>query len=438
MKKIKLFTLMILCCAYSKAQTNLMLGYNGDFENGLTGWTWYEVPNHIGSVFELTSDAAHGTHAAKITFVPLPALLPSDFARALDDVADAVKISGNKFYSNKVMLKSDAATAGKIVQVVYAFFTGPNYQGMISQTADYVPLTTTYTEFSKNIFAPANAAYMCFRFNLVDQNGTMEAGTLFVDNCQIYEIKGDIDWVQNGNFEDGTTSFWNFDELGATGPPVANSQSYFDVNDLDPHTGNYSSEIIWSGSTDVRDVVFYQYLPVHEAKTYTGKLWAKSISGPLKLKVTPTFWNGNIFTETDELLSLTDTYTEFTFTRTAPAGATSMGYNIRCLNANGTARPNTDAITFIDDIQWVESSSTALKSVNTVKCSLYPNPASDIIHIEAEQGIKSASIYNISGQKVNSFSSKFSDINVANLRPGIYYVKLKAEIGDATLKLMIK
>lgn len=68
MKTHTIVLAIILSLTYANAQTNIMAYFNGDFENGLTNWRLFEVPNSLGSTAEITSDAICGTHAVKITF----------------------------------------------------------------------------------------------------------------------------------------------------------------------------------------------------------------------------------------------------------------------------------------------------------------------------------------------------------------------------------
>ena len=65
---------------------------------------------------------------------------------------------------------------------------------------------------------------------------------------------------------------------------------------------------------------------------------------------------------------------------------------------------------------------------------LYPNPASNDIHISSNERIEEVRIYNINGQQTIAISQQLSanscTINIANLNSGIYIVKINTEKGN--------
>ena len=65
---------------------------------------------------------------------------------------------------------------------------------------------------------------------------------------------------------------------------------------------------------------------------------------------------------------------------------------------------------------------------------LYPNPAADIIHIQAE-GLQTASVYDINGRLCLS-SGASATIDVSALKAGMYFVNIITESGNTTYKLI--
>ncbi len=55
--------------------------------------------------------------------------------------------------------------------------------------------------------------------------------------------------------------------------------------------------------------------------------------------------------------------------------------------------------------------------------TLYPNPAKDVLNLDV-QNIKSISIYNSIGQKENEYSYTDKQINISNLKKGIYILSV--------------
>ena len=70
--------------------------------------------------------------------------------------------------------------------------------------------------------------------------------------------------------------------------------------------------------------------------------------------------------------------------------------------------------------------------------SLYPNPAKDILNIQAKQGtaINSIEIYNQLGQVVMAVTNSVNAIDVSSLASGTYFVKINSEKGSANAKFV--
>jgi hypothetical protein len=70
--------------------------------------------------------------------------------------------------------------------------------------------------------------------------------------------------------------------------------------------------------------------------------------------------------------------------------------------------------------------------------TLYPNPAKDVLNIQAKQGlaINSIEIYNQLGQIVMATTNDINSIDVANLASGTYFVKVNTDKGSANAKFV--
>ncbi|MBB6324468.1 hypothetical protein FHS59_000083 [Algoriphagus iocasae] len=68
---------------------------------------------------------------------------------------------------------------------------------------------------------------------------------------------------------------------------------------------------------------------------------------------------------------------------------------------------------------------------------IYPNPATDKLTIElsGDINIHQIDIYNISGQKVQS-SAQIGELNISELKQGIYLINLKTSEGNMTSKFV--
>lgn len=77
------------------------------------------------------------------------------------------------------------------------------------------------------------------------------------------------------------------------------------------------------------------------------------------------------------------------------------------------------------DNLYLHKNTLSTSSFGASNIKMYPNPASTILNINAQETIENVSIYNLLGQKVISVSPKSLEVtlDVANLQAGIYVVK---------------
>ena len=60
------------------------------------------------------------------------------------------------------------------------------------------------------------------------------------------------------------------------------------------------------------------------------------------------------------------------------------------------------------------------------KINIFPNPTSDILHIEIpNQSIQKIDVYDITGKHLKEFIT--ADIDMSNLKQGIYYIKISTK-----------
>jgi hypothetical protein len=407
MKKSILFLAFFFCISVAQAQTNILANYNGDFESGLTNWRFFEVPNSIGSTAVITSTAISGTKAVKVTNVAIDGTVAD---RGFDNWNAHPPVTGGEVYNLKAFLRSDHFT-GLTAEILLGFFDAGG--AVVGQQSSFVSLTSTYTEYSIQEVAPTNATSCFIAFRLRNATGLL-AGSLYIDNVQLYHQK-------------------SLDEIST-----------------DAHSGNYAAKITWGMDSLISDIVFDQLATVSPGVTYTYKAWAKSLSDPFVLEVYATFMDAteNIKMEVaDQSWVLTNEYTEHSYILpTTPNGTTKVEIGFRALNVNGTRWPSTTVASLIDDVQLVIqpagetniASINTITSLNTIKCILFPNPATSITNIVSDKSIKSASIYSLTGQKVKDIRGDFSNINVSNLSSGIYSVKMLTEGGESTQELVVK
>ena len=68
-----------------------------------------------------------------------------------------------------------------------------------------------------------------------------------------------------------------------------------------------------------------------------------------------------------------------------------------------------------------------VENVAAAATRVYPNPATDVVNVEAAEAIESIAVFNISGAMVNASSNvngNNATINVSELASGIYFVRI--------------
>ena len=71
------------------------------------------------------------------------------------------------------------------------------------------------------------------------------------------------------------------------------------------------------------------------------------------------------------------------------------------------------------------------------EAKVYPNPAKNMLHVEGA-GITQVEVFNIMGQSVLRIGENFEAIDISCLQNGVYFVRLKTNNGEKTLKLGIE
>lgn len=79
----------------------------------------------------------------------------------------------------------------------------------------------------------------------------------------------------------------------------------------------------------------------------------------------------------------------------------------------------------------------AVSDVNKKSVSVYPNPFTDVLNISDVKGVKSISVNDISGREVKSLAPA-AELNLSNLKTGLYIVNLKMEDGSVKTFKAIK
>jgi hypothetical protein len=96
---------------------------------------------------------------------------------------------------------------------------------------------------------------------------------------------------------------------------------------------------------------------------------------------------------------------------------------------------------FFDDFKEGEGEPSTVKSLSSLEFNVYPNPVTDVLHVDAEGEIHEISIQNILGQQIlrsGNIRSNAIDLNISELRSGIYFIRVTGEDGSTSARNFMK
>jgi Secretion system C-terminal sorting domain len=256
---------------------------------------------------------------------------------------------------------------------------------------------------------------------------------------------GSIGWFQGG----GSTASPTFPGFngGANG--------YIGCNFNSTTGSNTISNWLISPSIDVQngDVVsFYTRKTTNPATPTTMNTFADRLefrySENGDFTVNPAGGNTNVgeFTNialtinpTLALIGYPDTWTQYTYTMTGLPGITSVKFAFRYwVTLGGPTGANSDYIGI--DAFSVDRPVMATELFFTKNFIVFPNPANNVINVLSKNAttITQIQITDINGRVVKNLADKLvtSEVNIADLTAGVYFVKVTSDLGSGTTKIV--
>lgn len=106
----------------------------------------------------------------------------------------------------------------------------------------------------------------------------------------------------------------------------------------------------------------------------------------------------------------------------------------------GTSSDLVSDIVYFDNMYFSVNPGTVLSTTSNeiATFSMYPNPANDLVTIDAKSNIDSVSVYNLLGQEVMISTPKSAQatLDISNLNAGVYLVKTTTQGKTATSRLI--
>jgi hypothetical protein len=314
--------------------------------------------------------------------------------------------------------------------------------------------------FKKQNFNPFYmilAFFLCFNYgwsqtNLV-QNSACEDHTFDVnDNADAFDMTPNSD-IDDGSDNSPYRAIWNNSDLDSwlftnCGDDSEQPGSTSDGNKFGPKAGLGRGVKLSEACRRL-----YQVISVTPGTNYTFFIDSRSEAASVpsdvfilneEITTEVGLENGAADTRVDAYMmisndfnaskssSTSDTFTTTTFTFTATA-------NIAVIYVRASAAIDSSNEVFYDNIEVYETASLSTKDILAKKIKLFPNPANDYITVLTNNvQISSVEMYSVLGKKVLSIKTLNNNrLNVSNLSNGIYFMKINAEGGSSTRKIVI-
>lgn len=185
-----------------------------------------------------------------------------------------------------------------------------------------------------------------------------------------------------------------------------------------------------------------QDIPVVAGDSYTFSYWFKDESDNAKGRHWAS-WRADSAQLDDnsdvlqpDFFVNTDGWQQVTYTFNAPATATAFRLDFRVYQ-EATGADSGEII--YDNVEFYSNETASVKQNNIAGLKMYPNPVTGgTLNITSNANtVKTVAIYDVLGKQVVNTTTN-STVNVANLKAGVYIVKITEEGKTATRKLIVK
>jgi len=135
----------------------------------------------------------------------------------------------------------------------------------------------------------------------------------------------------------------------------------------------------------------------------------------------------------------TSAYSTFKQTILIPAGSEHAGKNLIVeLDNIAYDDGNDDGWAEVEFVSLVKEVTSGIPTNGLNGLTLYPNPASSVLHFEGDAGVSRVEIYSILGSMVKSLAGNdITQVNVGELAPGLYVISLTTKQGVVNHKVQI-
>lgn len=204
------------------------------------------------------------------------------------------------------------------------------------------------------------------------------------------------------------------------------------------HGGTYSLKIVAGSRRDLT-----QNASIEPGESYTISLWYYVESGDGSDARIWSYWLNGTSTVSDgstdaqlrgpnnSYLSSNASWQQYTTTVTAPAGVDGFRFELRTY---------TGSTVYYDDLSFIDNNTLSVKNNQIEGFSMYPNPTSlGYVNVSSKSNSElSVSVFDVLGKQVINETIVKKQLNVSNLKSGIYVMKVSQDDATVTKKLVIR
>ncbi len=294
---------------------------------------------------------------------------------------------------------------------------------------------------------------------------TIGLGTYDFSAADVYDMKawsevaGDIDLdndtafisvsnsitvpLTSATYSNGVESYY---EYGSVNRTWVGSGLPFDADNVNTHSGFLSFNWtipVGAPAATYTAINIYPCVDVVAGETYKISFWKKTLSGFVG-QTAITTGTANTTAGTATVLK---TYSVSIITPGAAWAKdsvmytpTTSGTRYFSIRGKGTVTASVGANVIIDDVMFQKVSGTVgIKTNSLSEISIFPNPTSGILNINATEVNSSVEVFNVIGEKVysNTLVKGSNSLDLSGLSNGSYFVKMNSNNQIITKKVII-
>lgn len=229
-----------------------------------------------------------------------------------------------------------------------------------------------------------------------------------------------------------------YEGFESSSPGIFSYYGFYRSSVAFPCTGSYCATKNFRNDNTTGDITYYTTASnggkldiSFKYRTYVFD--NASVNGNLRIYYSIDGGNNYISYET---INLSSEFPCRTWSTTFPQGFVPVGTNFRIMIQGNWTSGNYNVS--IDDIALKQSPLMATAEISEIKSKIYPNPFTDVIHIDNVDAVRSITISDFSGRKLKTINEVSKEIKLPELKKGNYILTIDYKDGGKNNSKVIK